>query len=228
MPTPREAVQNQEIAPPTEHIARKRANGMRTRDRLLDAAIEIWSEEGIDGITMNSVADRADRSRGTLYHHFQNRDELVEAAQAHFDDRFAELFSESSFDSGNPYALIPGIAANTHQLFRAYLRGLLDRDPLTDDLLVRGRGYCRWLKQEGWLLDDVDTDHMAFVTVSMWLAASLAVSLGQTPEQRRKEADKFTMTFDHVCNRAFFRPGRYRPGDTPPLHPKPRKTASRE
>lgn len=229
MSMPREELPDQgDVGRRTGPVARKRANGLRTRDGLLDAAIEIWSEEGIDGITMHSVADRAGRSRGTIYHHFSNREELIDAARAHFDDRFAELFSESSFDSGNPYALIPGIAANTHQLFRAYLRGLLDRDPLVDPLLVRGREYCRWLKEEGWLLDDVDTDHMAFVSVSMWLAASLAVSLGQSSDERRKEADKFTVTFDHVFNRAFFRPGRYRPGDTPPLRPKPPKSASRD
>lgn len=208
-------------------VARKRANGNRTRNSLLDAAIEIWSEEGIDAITMQAVADRAGRTRGTVYHHFLDREELIEASRAHFDDRFADLFSERSFDTGNPYALIPGIAANTHQLFRAYLRGLLDRDPLTDPLLVRGRDYCRWLAAEGWLLDDVDTDHMALVTVSMWLAASLAVSLGDSPDARRLQAEKFTVTFDHVFNRAFLKPDRYRPGDMPPLRTQPTKKSAR-
>lgn len=210
-----------------EQGARKRANGRRTRSSLLDAAIEIWSEDGIDAITMQAVADRAGRTRGTVYHHFLDRDELVEASRAHFDERFAELFSESSFDAGNPYALIPGIAANTHQLFRTYLRDLPDRNPLTDPLIVRGRDYCRWLGQEGWLLDDVDTDHMALVTISIWLAASLAVSLRETPAERRAEAEKFALTFDHVFNRAFLKPDRYRTG-TPPFRPAKRGAGTKQ
>lgn len=193
-------------APANSNGRPKRINGRTTYNELLDAAVSIWSEEGVDGVTMQAVAERASKTRGTVYHHFADREALLEAARSHFDDRFVKLFSPANFEAGNPYSLIAGIAADSPELFRAYMRDILDRDPLTDPLLRYGRDFCRWMGNEGWLLPDADPDHVALVTISMWLAATLAVSLGKTAAERREQAEKFALTFEHVFNRAFLKP----------------------
>ncbi len=50
------------------------------REALLDAAIAIALEHGVDAVSMESVATRAEVSRPLLYKHFANAGELLAAA----------------------------------------------------------------------------------------------------------------------------------------------------
>lgn len=53
-----------------------------TRDRILDAAVEVASIHGLTRLSVGDVAKRAGLSRPTLYKHFGSKDELVAAAVA--------------------------------------------------------------------------------------------------------------------------------------------------
>jgi AcrR family transcriptional regulator len=50
-----------------------------TRDRIVEAAIELSSERGISALTMRQVRLRADVAPGTLRNHFSSRDDLERA-----------------------------------------------------------------------------------------------------------------------------------------------------
>lgn len=50
-----------------------------TRQRILDATIELYRERGIPRTTLKGVAERADVSRGTILHHFGSADGLFGA-----------------------------------------------------------------------------------------------------------------------------------------------------
>jgi AcrR family transcriptional regulator len=50
----------------------------RTRQRILDAAAVCFSELGYAGVTLRDIADRAKMKAGSLYYHFDSKDELVE------------------------------------------------------------------------------------------------------------------------------------------------------
>ena len=54
--------------------------GLQTRDRLLDATIEILSEVGYAGASTPEVCKRAKLSRGAQLHHFPTKKELLAAA----------------------------------------------------------------------------------------------------------------------------------------------------
>jgi AcrR family transcriptional regulator len=56
-----------------------RADAARNRDRLLDAAVRAFSEDGPDA-TLDAIAKDAGVGIGTLYRHFPTREALVEAA----------------------------------------------------------------------------------------------------------------------------------------------------
>ncbi|WP_020579381.1 TetR/AcrR family transcriptional regulator [Actinopolymorpha alba] len=58
---------------------RLRADAQRNRDRLLDAAVRAFSQEGPD-VTLDAIAKDAGVGIGTLYRHFPTREALVEAA----------------------------------------------------------------------------------------------------------------------------------------------------
>lgn len=48
-----------------------------TRQRLLDAAAELFGERGIDGSSVDAIADRAERTSGAVYDHFGGKEGLL-------------------------------------------------------------------------------------------------------------------------------------------------------
>lgn len=53
--------------------------GLATRQRLIEAATELFAERGYDATSIEAVLDRSGMSRGSLYHHFPGKDRLFEA-----------------------------------------------------------------------------------------------------------------------------------------------------
>jgi AcrR family transcriptional regulator len=56
----------------------RRADAQRNRQRVLDAAVEVFDAEGL-GAQMEAVAHRAGVGVGTVYRHFPTKEELVRA-----------------------------------------------------------------------------------------------------------------------------------------------------
>lgn len=50
-----------------------------TRERIVEAAIGLYIDQGISGTTMRQIGQRADVAPGTLRNHFQSRDSLDSA-----------------------------------------------------------------------------------------------------------------------------------------------------
>jgi AcrR family transcriptional regulator len=48
-----------------------------TRQRLLDAAAELFAERGVEGSSVDAIAERADRTSGAVYDHFGGKDGLL-------------------------------------------------------------------------------------------------------------------------------------------------------
>ncbi|PZR30661.1 TetR/AcrR family transcriptional regulator [Caulobacter segnis] len=57
----------------------RQARGHARRETLLDAAADIVSHEGLALLTLPLVAQRAGASTGSMYHFFQDRDQLLTA-----------------------------------------------------------------------------------------------------------------------------------------------------
>lgn len=83
----------------------------RTRSDILEAAIDLLtSDVDPNELTMQSVADRAGVSHRTLYRHFADRQELIDAAARLWEDRLGVEGPEVS-DFGEWLAAIPVIVA---------------------------------------------------------------------------------------------------------------------
>jgi len=63
----------------------------RTRKRLKKAALDVFSEKAIDAATVEEITEKADVGKGTLYQHFEDKEEivvkLVEEAVEHLIER---------------------------------------------------------------------------------------------------------------------------------------------
>lgn len=57
--------------------SRRERKKTETRERIISAAIRIFSERGIEGATVDEIASAADVGKGTIYNYFQTKEEIV-------------------------------------------------------------------------------------------------------------------------------------------------------
>ncbi len=64
------------------------------RDRIVEAARDIVSEEGLDALSMRALGVRIGHSPGTIYQYFQDKDELLRSVMAEGFRRLKETSEE--------------------------------------------------------------------------------------------------------------------------------------
>ncbi len=65
------------MAPRSYQLRGRAASAAATRQRILEAAADLYRERGVAATTVQAVAERADVSRGTIVHHFGSSDGLL-------------------------------------------------------------------------------------------------------------------------------------------------------
>lgn len=64
-----------------------------TRGRLLDAAATLFAERGIDAVSVDAVADAAERTSGALYAHFGSKQGLLLALMDEWSDSLVAVIA---------------------------------------------------------------------------------------------------------------------------------------
>jgi AcrR family transcriptional regulator len=119
----------------------------RTRAQLLDAAARLYAERGVDGATLDDVAEEAGFTKGAVYDHFGSKENLLTAL---LDEHLAAQIGEqiSLFEAGRETPERPRIGAdrwiahveeepNTFRLFvEAWVKG--QRDEAMRERIVAG------------------------------------------------------------------------------------------
>ena len=62
--------------------ARAESKALQTRRRILDAAASAFRRDGYAAVTLNDIAALADLKAGSLYYHFDSKEEIVEEVMA--------------------------------------------------------------------------------------------------------------------------------------------------
>ena len=114
------------------------ARSQRTRERLLEAAIQALVEFGYAGAKTNGIAARAEVSQGALYKHFPTKLDLLEAALAHVlsesRDRFARAIRADAEAESDPAGAVfrhlwdVFASPELQAAFELYLAARTDRD----------------------------------------------------------------------------------------------------
>ena len=71
-----------------------------TRDTLLDAAEVVFARSGFNGASLEEIAETAGFTRGAIYKHFTDKEDLFLAVNDRFNDRTLHTFSELLDDQG--------------------------------------------------------------------------------------------------------------------------------
>jgi Transcriptional regulator len=183
-----------------------RANGARTRRRLLESAVALWSEHGLLGVTVSAVADKAGTTRRTVYHHFATLNVLLSEASQFVTEQLAALAGGEADDLDEPYGFVAGIAVDNPELVRSVVLDLLRDDPASNPLFARARAFFNGRADAGDLKAGVPGDHAAAITLAMWVAAVLAVSLERDPRLRRKQAEMFASSYKTLLEQGIWTP----------------------
>ena len=73
---------------------RKEREKNKRKESILDAAIQVYLEQGYHGTTMEKIAKEAELSRATLYLYFKTKDEIFVSAIVAFAEYFGGLLED--------------------------------------------------------------------------------------------------------------------------------------
>ena len=87
---------------PANTLTRGHKKKARTRQQLLDAALRIYARAGIGDLALNTLADEAGVSNGTVYNYFRSREQVLEAVGLELAVQLSEqiLTVSEAVDSG--------------------------------------------------------------------------------------------------------------------------------
>lgn len=108
------------IAPPDRYRPRKQPKQDRakeTRQRVLDAAAQVFSERGYSTSTTNRIAEYAQVSIGSLYQYFPNKDAILRALMDQHVEAGMELLVQRTAD---------GLPDRLEDTLRVFVRSAID------------------------------------------------------------------------------------------------------
>ena len=138
----RKAVNTEAIREP-RGARRKR----ETRGRLLEAALKLMSEKGMEGVAINEITEAADVGFGSFYNHFDSKESIHAALVGHLFEEFFDQLDELGRRIDDPAEVIA--VAVRHTLLRA------QREPTWGKFLIREGLSSRLLTRSERLMRDV-------------------------------------------------------------------------
>jgi AcrR family transcriptional regulator len=155
----------------------KQERAARTRQALIRAGAEVFTEEGLARTSLSTISRRAGVSNGALHFHFENKQALVLAIEAQAREAVRQIMRDAEArDSGPLQSLVDA----TYRLMSRIGDDVVVRVgfELSDDP-IRGRGptirreWQRWVAEvllradeDGWLAEGVSADDATTAVVA--------------------------------------------------------------
>lgn len=128
---PKRAIRTEADELPTRESRNERRK-RETRERLLDAALRLMAQRGMEGVAINEITEAADVGFGSFYNYFESKEAIHEALMDHVFEDFADALDWLVKDVADPAEAIAYCIR--HTLLRAR------REPLWGQFLLR-EGY---------------------------------------------------------------------------------------
>jgi AcrR family transcriptional regulator len=132
-------VQAKTASPKTTSQSKTTPKSLRTRRRILDAAMRLFAERGYHASSNADVAEAAGLTRGAMLYHFPTREDLVEAAIDHIQQRRTEAFEAAAREQAEGDATDQAIDAYWELLHQAPFKAFAELEAVarTDPDLAR-------------------------------------------------------------------------------------------
>jgi len=187
--------------------AKPRVRARLTRQDWIDAAIKLLAEEGIGAVSIEGLATRLGITRGSFYHHFSARADLLQAMLAYWAQRWTydvrEQIAALGLDpSTTLLALMKAIRSNRAADYDAPFRAWALHDPLAREVVEqvdRARLAVILQQFEALGFKGLDAENRARLFLHFEMAAP-AMFAGPSPERDEellKERHRF-LTTGHV------------------------------
>ena len=72
------------------------------KSEILDVADELFGKKGFDGTSTNDILQKVGIARGTLYHHFKSKEEIMDALMERYSERLLGAAQEVAADKTIP------------------------------------------------------------------------------------------------------------------------------
>ena len=134
-----EMVQAKTTSQKTASHSKTTPKSLRTRRRILDAAMRLFAERGYHASSNADVAEAAGLTRGAMLYHFPTREDLVEAAIDHIQQRRTEAFEAAAREQAEGDATDQAIDAYWELLHQAPFKAFAELEAVarTDPDLAR-------------------------------------------------------------------------------------------
>lgn len=129
-------------------------NTRNTRGKIIDAAWMLFYRQGYDDTTVEEIIDESGTSRGSFYHYFQGKDNLLSTLADVFDRKYEELaetmdpemdrFDQLMYLNRELFAMLEN-SISLDLVARLYSSQLVTRGDKS--LLDHGRTYYKLLRQ---------------------------------------------------------------------------------
>lgn len=155
---------------------KKRANGVESRQRILDAAVRIAGERGYEGTSIAAVSAVCALPASSIYWHFKDKDDLIAAVIEQSFEAWLTALELPGQEAGSVLERVTAMAANVAKslvdapdFLRLGLMLALERRPAeprgrTVFLQVRDIARQRIAEAFGELFPDLDEGGVRFLT----------------------------------------------------------------
>ncbi|PRX36426.1 TetR family transcriptional regulator [Paraburkholderia sp. BL18I3N2] len=125
---------------PVEREPRGARRKRETRARLLDAALRLMAEKGMEGVAINEITEAADVGFGSFYNHFESKEAIYATLVDNVFEEFGDMLDRLTGGLSDPAEVIS--VSVRHTLMRAR------RDPVWGRFLIR-EGFSAHILSRG-------------------------------------------------------------------------------
>ena len=168
-------------------MRRTKEDAEQTRLKIIAAALELFSKNGYSNTTLAMIADEAGFSRGPIYWHFKNKDELFQAVLGFSQQPLEELIAQSQGMADQPRVALEHLISEWFRLLledrwhRQSFEILLNKTEFTEqmaDTIKRERKLTRDIvKLLEQLIEAADSSNISAPATSRSRALFLYASL---------------------------------------------------